>query len=102
MIYTRITPSEAKRRLEVEKDIIFVDVRTEGEHQRRHIKNSILLPILTMQKEAAVKIPDKNKTIFVYCESGARSKTAAKILSVLGYTNVFDMGGIIDWPYEVE
>ncbi len=102
MIYRKITPAEAKRRLDTEKDIILIDVRMDSEYAQRHIKNSVLIPLGVLQKEILMKIPDKSKTIFVYCQSGSRSKNASQILLKLGYTNVFDMGGIIGWPYEVE
>ncbi len=102
MIYRKITPSEAKRRLESEKDIVLIDVRMASEHAQRHIKNSILIPLGVLQKEVLIKVPDKSKNIFVYCQSGARSRNASQMLLKLGYTNVFDMGGIIGWPYEVE
>lgn len=102
MIYKKITPAEAKRRLESEKDIVIIDVRMANEHAQRHLKNSMLIPLGVLPKEVLTKVPDKDKTIFVYCQSGARSKNAAQILLKLGYTNVFDMGGIIGWPYEVE
>lgn len=100
--YKTITPSEAKKRLEKEKDIILLDVRTEEEHKIQRIPNSILVPVDNIENEIKDKVNDKNVTIFVYCRSGRRSNLAVETLNKLGYTDVFDLGGIVDWPYETE
>lgn len=100
--YKTITPPEAKERLEKEKDIILLDVRTEEEHKVKHIPNSILAPVENLENEIKDKINEKDVTIFVYCRSGRRSNLAVEILNKLGYTNVFDLGGISSWPYETE
>lgn len=98
----KITPAEAKERLDSEKGIILLDVRTREEYEEKHIPGSILIPVDTIKEQTKDKLPDKNAVIFVYCRSGNRSATAAKALSSMGYTNVYDLGGIIDWPYETE
>lgn len=96
----RIEPSEAKKRLDMEKEIILLDVRTQEEYIENHIPGGTLIPIKVLEREASKKLPDKQAVIFVYCRSGNRSRAAVKMLSKQGYTNVFDLGGIIRWPYK--
>lgn len=98
--YKNIKPEEAKKRLENEKGIILLDVRTYEEYTEKHIPGSILIPVDAIEKEAPSKLTDKNATIFVYCRTGRRSAIAAEALAKMGYTNVYNLGGIIDWPYE--
>ncbi|MDY4605229.1 rhodanese-like domain-containing protein [Clostridium tertium] len=78
-----------------------LDVRSEEEYNSGHIENSILIPIDKLEEEAENILNDKNKKILVYCRSGNRSKKASNILLEKGYTNVYDFGGIKDWPYEI-
>ena len=99
---SEISPEEAKKRLDSDEDIILLDVRTQEEYEEKHIPGSILIPVDELEKRAETELPDKNKDIFVYCRSGNRSTTASNILSELGYKKVYNLGGIIDWPYEVE
>ncbi len=94
-----ITAKQAKERLDREAGIILLDVRTKEEYQAQHIPNAILLPIDDIGTKAASVIPDKNATYFVYCRTGNRSATASAQLVSMGYKNVFDLGGIIDWTY---
>lgn len=96
----RIDPSEAKKRLDNEKDIILLDVRTEQEYVENHIPRSTLIPLNVLAKEVSKKLPNKQATIFAYCRSGNRSKAAVKMLLKLGYSNVYNLGGIIRWPYK--
>jgi phage shock protein E len=100
--YKDISPQEAKGRLDSGEDIILLDVRTPAEHAERRIPNSLLIPVDDIWQQAPLQLPDKNATIFVYCRSGRRSVTASLALVKMGYTNVFNLGGIIDWPYETE
>jgi rhodanese-related sulfurtransferase len=82
--------------------VTVVDVRTQAEYEQGHIPDAILVPnetISTTQKPDA--LPDLDATILVYCRSGNRSAQAARKLVALGYVNVYDFGGIIDWPYDV-
>ncbi|KUO62633.1 MAG: sulfurtransferase [Gracilibacter sp. BRH_c7a] len=97
-----MTPSEAKQRLDSGEGLVFLDVRTMEEYEAGHIKDSILIPVNTIEAEVEATIQDKKKPIFVYCRSGNRSAVAADILVKLGYENVFNLGGINNWPYEVE
>lgn len=96
-----ITPEEAKERLDSDEAIILVDVRTKEEFDSGHIEGAVLLPVDQIQKNAAEVFPDKDAVYFVYCRSGSRSGAATAMMVDLGYQNVFDLGGIIDWPYEV-
>ncbi|MEL7655511.1 MAG: rhodanese-like domain-containing protein [Bacillota bacterium] len=99
--YIDITPEDAKERLDSGEEIILLDVRTKEEYDTAHIENSVLIPVDELETEAPKSLKDKDTPIFVYCRSGNRSVTAANILVELGYKNVYNLGGIIDWPYEV-
>ena len=79
-----------------------LDVRTEQEFASSRIPGAILMPSNTIRAEARYVLKDKNALILVYCRSGNRSQTATQLLISLGYTNVYDMGGINSWPYERE
>jgi rhodanese-related sulfurtransferase len=96
----KISAENAKQRLDNEKGIVLLDVRTPEEHLQKRIPNSILIPVNILAKEAISKLPDKNAAIIVYCKSGNRSASAVKILTNLGYTNIYDLGGINGWPYK--
>lgn len=97
--YETIDAKEAKEMMETQ-EVVILDVREESEYQEGHIQDSILIPLSTI-KEGNTKLPDKDQTILVYCRSGNRSAKAAKTLVNLGYTHVYDFGGIIDWPYDI-
>lgn len=99
-VFTNISAQEAKNRLDQESGIILLDVRTAAEYMELHIPGSLLIPVDDLEREALSVLPDKNAPIFIYCRSGRRSVTAANILLKLGYTDVYNLGGIIDWPYE--
>lgn len=97
-----ITPEKAKQLLENNKTVILLDVRTAEEFAQGHIKGAKLLPYDTInQTSASLFIPTMETTIVVYCRSGRRSNSALMTLKTLGYKNVFDLGGITNWPYEV-
>ncbi len=99
--YEQITPAEAKALMDTEKEFIVLDVRTEEEYNEGHIKGAILIPDYEIGEKAENILTDKDKLILVYCRSGRRSKNAASELVELGYTNVKEFGGIIDWPYDI-
>lgn len=99
--YSKIRPEDAMDRLNNESDIVLLDVRTKEEYDTGHIKDSILIPVDVLEEQAIESLKDKDATIFIYCRSGNRSKTATKILLNQGYKNVYDLGGINDWTYEV-
>ena len=99
--YEQITAKEAKTIMDTEKDYVIIDARTEEEFAEGHIKNAILIPEYEIAERAEKELLDKEQLILVYCRSGRRSKIASEELVKLGYTNVKEFGGIIDWPYEV-
>ena len=100
LAYRKISPQEAKTLMDETEDFILLDVRTEEEFLDSHIPGAKLLPGDEIANRVASALPDKNAHILVYCRSGVRSAAAAKVLLDMGYANVFDIGGIIDWPYE--
>ena len=97
-----LTAEEAKERMEENPNVILLDVRTQEEFDEGHIPGAILIPYTEIENKAEAMLPDKDKLILVYCRSGRRSKIAAESLSKLGYTNIKEFGGIIDWTYEIE
>ncbi|QGU96854.1 rhodanese-like domain-containing protein [Clostridium bovifaecis] len=101
IIFSSITPEEAKKRLDSKEEIILIDVRSKEEYESGHIEGAMLIPVDTIEIEAEKKLKDKEVPIFVYCRSGNRSAIAANILASLEYKNVYDLGGINDWPYEI-
>lgn len=98
--YHKISAKEAKEMMDTQ-DVIIVDVRTQEEYDEGYIENAILIPNESIEN-APSELPDKDAIILVYCRSGKRSKEAANKLVDLGYTNIYDFGGIIDWPYAIE
>ena len=100
--YRQITAQEAAELMESETGYIVLDVRTPAEYAERHIPGAINVPNETIGNTAPEQLPDRKQLILVYCRSGRRSKIAAEALAKLGYTNIKEFGGIIDWPYEVE
>ncbi|MBQ1962388.1 MAG: rhodanese-like domain-containing protein [Clostridia bacterium] len=99
--YEQITAQEAKTIMDSETDYIIIDARTQEEFAEGHIENAILIPEYEIKNRAEKELPDKDALILVYCRSGRRSKIASEELVRLGYTNVKEFGGIIDWPYEI-
>ena len=98
--YQQISAQEAKTIMDTEKDYIIIDARTEEEFAAGHIANAVLIPEYEIAERAEAELPDKDALILVYCRSGRRSKIASEELVKLGYTNVKEFGGIIDWPYQ--
>ena len=99
--YEQITPEQAKSIMDTESDYIIIDARTAEEFAAGHIEDAILIPEYEIANRAEKELPDKDALILVYCRSGRRSKIASEELVKLGYTNVKEFGGIIDWPYEI-
>lgn len=99
--YTKISAEEAKKMMDENEDIIILDVRTEEEYQEGHIKEAVLIPDNEITEKAESILTDKSATILVYCRSGRRSANASRELNELGYTNIYDFGGINDWEYDV-
>ena len=100
--YEQISGDQAKALMDSESEYIIIDARTEAEYAEGHIPGAILIPEYEISEQAETKLPDKDELILVYCRSGRRSKIAAEELVKLGYTNVKEFGGIIDWKYEIE
>ena len=100
--YVNITAEEAKQIMDSEEGYIILDVRTQEEYDQGHIPGAIGISYEEIPDKAEEVLTDKNQLILVYCRSGRRSKIAAEALLELGYTNIKEFGGIIDWPYEVE
>ena len=100
--YEQITPQQAKEIMDTESDYVILDVRTHDEYMDGHIPGAVLIPDYDIVNRAEKELPDKDQLVLVYCRSGRRSKLAAEKLAELGYTNVKEFGGIIDWPYETE
>ena len=97
-----ITAEEAKQIMDNEEGYIILDVREQDEYDAGHIPGAILIPYTQIAEKAEEVLTDKDQLILVYCRSGRRSKIAAEALAELGYTNIKEFGGIIDWPYETE
>ena len=96
----KISAEDVQKMMSETQNFILVDVRTEEEYREAHIEGAILIPDNEIEVRAEAELPDKNAVIIVYCRSGVRSAGAADILANLGYTQVLDLGGIIDWPFE--
>ena len=101
-MYQQITPEEAKKIMDSGEEYIILDVREQDEYDSGHIPGAILIPYTEIENKAIEMLPDKDAQILVYCRSGRRSKIASESLAKLGYTNIKEFGGMIDWPYEVE
>ena len=97
--YEKLDQATAYAELQSDQSIQLVDVREPSEFNAGYIEGAQLIPLGTIETDFEVAIPDKDAKIFVYCRSGNRSAQAAKKLVDLGYTNVFDIGGILDWEY---
>lgn len=100
--YQQISQEEAKEMMDAQ-EVVILDVREQDEYDSGHIPNAVLLPVGTIDEDAAAAvIPEKDSVVLVYCRSGNRSKTASSALAKLGYTNIYEFGGINAWPYETE
>ena len=101
-MYEQITPETAKKIMDSGVKYTLLDVREQDEYDEGHIPGAILIPYTEIDAKAEEVLKDKDALILVYCRSGRRSKIAAESLANLGYSNIVEFGGIIDWPYEVE
>ena len=100
--YQQISQEAAKEMMDTQ-EVIILDVREQDEYDSGHIPGAVLLPVNSIDEtRAAQVIPTKDTTVLVYCRSGNRSRTASARLAGLGYTQVYEFGGIRDWPYETE
>ena len=101
-MYVNITAQEAKTIMDTEQGYVILDTRTREEYDQGHIPGAIQISHDEITEKAEEVLTDKDQLILVYCRSDRRSKIAAEALVELGYTNIKEFGGIIDWPYEVE
>lgn len=103
-VYHKISASQAKEMMDdataASTSFVILDVRTQSEYQQKHIPGAVLLPVTDIASQAAAQLPNKDQLIFVYCRTGGRSSTASHTLVDMGYTNVYDIGGINSWPYD--
>jgi rhodanese-related sulfurtransferase len=100
--YQQITQDVAKEMMDA-GDVVILDVREQYEYDAGHITGAVLLPVGSITEDAAAAVIDDLETVvLVYCRSGNRSKTASQALVDIGYTNVYEFGGINTWPYEIE
>ena len=100
MTYTQITVNKAIEMMESESNYIILDVRTFEEYNERHIPGAICVPNESIGTEPIEELPQKDQLILVYCRSGRRSKEAAEKLAAMGYSNIYEFGGILDWTGE--
>lgn len=99
--YKKISHVEAKKIIDSEESVIILDVREQDEINEGYIEGAVFIPKGDISEKAQKVIPDKNKKILVYCRSGKRSRKACEKLVEMGYKNVYDFGGIMDWPFEI-
>ena len=99
--YEIITQEKAKEIMDSESDCIILDVREQSEYDEGHIPGAVVISYLEIAEKTEEQLPDKDALILIYCRSGRRSKIAADILACMGYSNVKEFGGIIDWKYDI-
>ena len=100
--YQQISQERAKEMMDTQQ-VLVLDVREQAEYDSGHIPGALLLPVGTIEEDtAAAVIPEKDTVVLVYCRSGNRSKTAAAAMAALGYSHVYEFGGINTWPYGTE
>ncbi len=100
--YKQISQEEAKLMMEKDDGHVIVDVRRADEYKEGHIPGAILIPNESIASEQPEELPDLDQIILVYCRSGRRSKEAAEKLANIGYSNIYEFGGIIDWTGDIE
>ena len=100
--YMKISAEDAKEIMDSTDDFVLIDVREDDEYASGHIAGALLIPYGEIEERAETELTDKEQTILVYCRSGRRSAIAVQTLAELGYTDVRDFGGIIDWRYDIE
>ena len=98
--YVQISMDEAVAMMEEETDYVILDVRTPEEFAQKHIPGAVNVPNEEIGDDEIAELPDKEQLILVYCRSGNRSKQASEKLAAMGYTNVYEFGGINDWTGE--
>ncbi len=94
---SKITAQEAQATIDADKDIMILDIRNQEAYDTKHIANAVLLPSDEIKEKAAAVLPNKDQTILVYCNTGKNTAGVVAELVKMGYTKVYDMGGIQDW-----
>lgn len=100
--HQKVSPEVARALMAASGSYTLLDVRTPEEYAETRIPGAKLLPLSELEARAERELPDKEAPVFVYCRSGRRSAAAGKLLEKLGYKKVYDIGGILSWPYEKE
>ena len=101
MTYQQVTQEKAKEMMKADDGHIIVDVRRQDEYDSGHIPDAILIPNESIGTEKPKELSDLDQVILIYCRSGRRSKEASQKLADMGYTNIYEFGGIIDWTGEI-
>jgi len=96
----RLSPREAQDICHAQNNVLLLDVRSEAEFETFHLPGAVSLPHDEIETRAADMLPDKDRVIFVYCRAGNRSRVAADLLARMGYSRVYDIGGVNDWITE--
>jgi len=99
--YTQISQEEAKKMMEADDGHVIVDVRRQDEYDAGHIPGAVLIPNESIGSKQPEALPDLNQVILIYCRSGNRSKQAAQKLYDMGYTKVYEFGGINSWTGDI-
>ena len=99
--YTQISQEEASKMMELDDGHIIVDVRRQDEYDEGHIPGAICIPNESIGCDSPEDLPDYDQIILIYCSSGRRSKEAAGKLAGMGYTNIYEFGGILDWMGDI-
>ncbi len=99
--FNRISQEDAKEMMELEDGHVIVDVRRQDEYRKGHIPGAVLIPNESISVAPPEQLPDKDQVILIYCRTGARSKQAAQKLADMGYTNLYEFGGIMNWTEPV-
>ena len=94
VVYRALSPADGWAMLQNNQKVTLLDVRTPDEYHYSHLPDSINLPVNKLETKAKQLLGHRNHTILIYCQSGARSKQATKILYAMGYTHVYDIGGL--------
>lgn len=102
MPYRSITTEEASALFEADGSYVIVDVRRADEFASGHIPSAINIPNESIGEKCPPELPDRQQLIYIYCRSGNRSKQASAKLAAMGYTNIVEFGGILDWPGPTE
>ena len=100
--YQHISAEKAMKMMKTEQNYLIVDVRSQEEYNKKHVKNAILVPIDDIKEGKLDKLHDKNQTLLLYCWTGRRAEKAADLLIKRGYTNVYEFGGLVDWTGDTE